>query len=305
MITVFRKAISVLIAAILSFFAMGAPNEPHTVLDEEKCLLNVCVISDAHIEGNNTARYKVFRRILQDAGNNSFGNDAAVFLGDNTMNGQEIESLLFYGAVNNSDISDEYVVCCGNHDVGNGEGDYGKLLSRYSDYSSILTDVKSDTPFYYKVINGYYFIVLGPEDLCVYEMPISEQQYKFLEGTMALASEGGKPVFVLAHHPIYDMGEDEGERIISILGNYDNVFFLYGHTHMPFIEGWSFETEDGINTMNFPRCTELTGENDNEIFAHTGDAGQIEVYEDEVVVRARNFYTGEWYDNMEYHYKLK
>lgn len=305
MITLLRRIISVLIALIMSFFVVGAPEEPHTVLDEKNCLLNVCVISDVHVEGNNTSRYKVFRRILKDAGNNSFGNDAAVFLGDNTMNGQGIESILFYGAVKSSHISDEYVVCCGNHDVGNGNGNYNKLLNRFLSYSSILTGVKTDKPFYYKVINGYYFIVLGPEDLCVYEMPISEEQYKFLEDTMALAAASGKPIFVLAHHPIYDIDDDEGERISGIIGRYNNVFYVYGHTHMPFIDGWSFGTEDGINTMNFPRCTELAGEKDNEIYAGTGDAGQIEVYEDEVVVRARNFYSGEWHDDMEYHFDLK
>lgn len=304
MISFLRMAVSVVLAALMSFFTIGSPREAHTVLDEEKCLLNVCVISDAHIETTNPTRYKVFRRILQDAGNNRFGNDAVVFLGDNTMNGQELESMLFYGAVKASNPADEYLVCCGNHDVGNGEGDYNKLFNRFSSYSSTITNVKTDKPYYYKIINGYYFIVLGPDDLCVYEMPMSEEQYKFLEDTLELASRSDRPIFVVAHHPVFDMGDDDGDRVCEIISRYKNVFVLDGHTHMPFIEGWSF-CEDDVNEMNFPRCTELSGEKDNEIYDDTGDAGQIEVYENEVVVRARNFYKGEWYDYMEYHYKLK
>lgn len=288
----------------------GAP--AHTVLDEEECRLCVAVISDTHVEGNNLPRYNVLGTILRDAKNNSFGNDAAIFLGDNTMNGQNIESLLFYGAVKQAHITDNHIIVCGNHDIGNGEGDYEKLRSRFLGYNNGVLGADIDNAYYYKVVNGYYFIVLAPEQLTVHDFPVSREQLDFLDKTLALATGEGKPAFVCAHHPWYyeetidpEAGEtvDDG-ALYDILSKYDNVFYLSGHTHFPCCEGWTFNEDDGIKEVNLPRCTELTGENDRETFGGTGYTVQLEVYPDEVIGRVRNSYTGEWIDELEYHFSL-
>ena len=299
-----RRALALIVSSVMMLFAGGGNTESYTVLDEENCRLCITVFSDTHIESNNSNRYKIYKRMLDNAAANSYGSDLMIFLGDNTMNGQDIESLIFYGTAAQTKVSDNVITVCGNHDVGNGEGDYDKLFSRFTDYNRALLGVEIDKPYYYKVINGYYFIVLGPEDLCVYECPVSEEQYEFLEDTMALASESGKPIFVCCHWPYDDIDEDWGERAYSIMSQYDDVFFISGHTHMPFIEGWSMGTWYGINEINMPRCTELAGKNDDEIYEDSGDAAIIEVYDNEVVARGRNFYTGEWLEEMEYHYAI-
>lgn len=285
--------------------SVGIYKEPaHTVLDEDKCKFCVAVLSDVHIEGNNLPRYNSFGRILKDAKNNSFGNDAAVFLGDNTMNGQEIESLLFYGAVRRAKISDNVIIACGNHDVGNGNGDYDKLRERFLGYNNTMLKADIDQPYYYKIVDGYYFIVLAPEALCVSEFPISEEQLSFLDETLSLATAEGKPAFVCAHHPWYYVDDYMYDKMEETLTKYKNVFFLAGHTHFPCCEGWTFNQDDGINEVNLPRCTELTGENDREIFNETGWGVQLEVYDGEVVGRVRNYYTGEWNNSLEYHFDL-
>lgn len=300
----FKMVIAFVMTLVLTVFASPNKTAEHTVLDEENCRLCVSVISDSHIEGNNFARYKVFRSILKDAKNISTGNDAVVYLGDNTMNGQEIESLLFYGAAAYEHVAARTIPVCGNHDVGNGEGDYNKLRDRFLGFCNAGFGLDSDKPYYYKIVNGYYFIVLGPEDLCVYECPVSDEQYKFLDDTLALATADGKPAFVCAHHPWNDIGDDWGERIESILTKYDNVFYISGHTHFWCCEGWTFNSDSGINEINLPRCTDLAGENDNEIYDGTGYTVQIEVYDTEVVGRVRNSYKGEWDDSLEYHFEL-
>ena len=292
----------------LIMFIGVKPNsaEPHTVLDEENCRLCITVLSDCHIEGNNLSRYNAFGTILKDAANNSFDNNVTLFLGDNTMNGQNIESLLFYGAVDRVRPSDRIITVIGNHDVGNGEGDYSKLLSRYQGYNSAFfgTTFNDDNPWRCEVVDGYYFIILAPQDLCVYEMPITDAQYEFLDEMLELATAEGKPAFVLCHYPIDDVDEDWGERAEEIVAKYDNVFWLGGHTHMPIIEGWTFSDAWGVNEVNLPRCTELAGSGDNEIYSGTGYGVQLEVYDNEVIGRARNYYTGEW-EGLEYTFTLK
>lgn len=300
-IFVLRKITAVILAAFMFLFAGSNHAPAHTVLDEDECRMCVAVLSDVHIEGNNLPRYNAFARILKDAKNNSFGNDAAVFLGDNTMNGQNIESMLFYGATAKAKIADNVFTVCGNHDVGNGEGDYDELCERYLNYNNTFLKKDLSKPYYYEIVNGYYFIMLAPEELCVSEFPISDEQLEFLDETLSIATKDGKPAFVCAHHPYY---YTDGDEIEDILTKYDNVFYLAGHTHFPCCEGWTFNQDDGINEVNLPRCTELTGENDRDVFEDTGYAVQLEVYDDEVVGRVRNYYTGEWDDSLEYHFEL-
>lgn len=300
----FKKILAVMITLIMFIGVKPNGKEAHTVLDEDTCKLCITVLSDVHVEGNNLARYNSYCTMLKDAANNSFGSDVALFLGDNTMNGQCIETLLFYGAQTVAKPADMVITCCGNHDVGNGEGNYDKLWEQYKGMNNAVFDAGiGDDHWYYRVVDGYYFIVLNPEDLCVYEMPISDAQYKFLDDTLALATKDGKPAFVLCHYPTSDVDEDWGDRVEEILKKYNNVFWIAGHTHMPIIEGWTFDNEYGYNEVNLPRCTSLAGD-DNEIYEDTGYGVQLEVYEDEVVGRVRNYYWGEWDDEYEFHFDL-
>ena len=74
----------------------------------------------------------------------------------------------------------------------------------------------------------------------------------------------------------------------------NDIFCFVGHTHMPMYLFWSFHTSDGFPETYLPRLTDLGGESDNDPFEDTGIGLEVEVYENEVVLRARDFYRGEW-----------
>ena len=95
------RVISMIVtAAMITFFAPGgARREAFDVTDPNACLLDLTVFSDVHVEGNNYPRYKVFVECLRDAVKNKSGSDAFLFLGDNTMNGQNIENMIFHGTL--------------------------------------------------------------------------------------------------------------------------------------------------------------------------------------------------------------
>lgn len=308
-----RRVVAFAIAVVMSLGVTSNKAPSHTVLNEKECNLCVAVMSDIHLEGNNLNTYNAFGRILKDVKKNSFGNDAAVFLGDNTMNGQDIESMLFYGILlKEKRIADQLIVAPGNHDYGNGEGDYEEFLTRFMNYNNGVLRAKISKPYYYKVVNGYYFIVLAPEDLCVHTMPITKEQLKFLDETLALATAEGKPAFVCAHHPChYDEIIEGGDTLprydnvylLDILNKYENVFYISGHTHVPTWAGWTFAERYGINIINLPKTTELLGE-DSEVYEGTGEMIQLEVYDDRVVGRVRNAYTGEWLPELDYSFDL-
>ena len=300
-----RRLIALALVAVMSVFITGNKAPSHTVLDEENCNVCITVLSDCHVEGNNFKRFTGFGRILKDAKNNDFGNDVGIFLGDNTMNGQEIESLFFYGLVRQFDIADEYINVMGNHDIGNGEGDYNKLAKRFYDYSNEFMGIKTDKPYYYKVIGGVYFIVLGEEQLSVNENDMSDEQYEFLINTLELAKKFDAVSLICAHHPVYNITPTAKYNLWNILPQYKNVFFLSGHTHMDVEEGWTFCEPYGIKMINLPRCTENMGDGNEVTTDKDGIGMQIEVYDDEIVARARNYYTGQWVEGFEQHYAIE
>ena len=74
----------------------------------------------------------------------------------------------------------------------------------------------------------------------------------------------------------------------------NDLFYFCGHTHMPLYLFWSFHTSDGFPEIYLPRLTELSGADDHEVFGNTGVGIEVEVYENEVLVRGRDFYRGAW-----------
>ena len=294
---------SVVVAAVMMLAAAFVPTENYDVRDPEECKLNFSILSDSHIETTNLPRYRIFNKCLQDAAKIESGNDAVVFLGDNTMNGQVLENMMFHGAVRMFLKKDQTVLpVVGNHDIGNDEGDPAKLRKRWCDFTNAFFGKKLETPYYSEVIDGYTFIVLGPEgNGDTFDLSMSEAQFTWLENTLKEAGKSDKPVFVFAHYPPDDATDLDGkptDRLIDMLAEFNkenDVIFFYGHTHMPLYLFWSFRDDDGFPTVNLPRLTELGGEKDNQVIANTGKGVVVEVYGDRVIVRGRDFYRGEWY----------
>jgi hypothetical protein len=304
--SLFLKFAAAIITLVMLIPAGSGKTAEYDVSEPGSCKLNFTVLSDSHIEGNNFARYQVFVRALQNVKKNKSGNDAIIFLGDNTMNGQTIENLLFHGAASMLLGGENILPALGNHDIGNGEGDYKTLQNRWYDYTAAFFGRQLERPYYYEVVDGCFFIVLGMEAQEVYEMYISDEQFAWLEGVLEKAAQSGKPAFIFSHYPANDVVDAKGEatsRLTDMLAQYneehDLVSFV-GHTHMPLYLFWSFHDDDGYPEIYLPRLTELAGSGDNEIYKESGIGIEVEVYENEVYVRGRDFYNGEWrYDSAD------
>ena len=291
--TILRRFFALLLASLL-MLGVQNPGVSYTVTNEDACLTNFTVISDVHMEGNNKASRDAFIRELYDIRNNAFGNDALVLLGDTTMNGQHIESMFLFGFLDQIDPADRVLLTLGNHDTGNGEGRYDFLIRRYYSYYNDFYGLDVTTPYYTEEVNGYAFIFLGSEMDDVNSPVISETQLQWLDQQLADATADGAPAFVFAHHP-YGNFEDP-DALLDILTAYDNIFFFTGHTHRYDIV--EEELTDSVHFFNLPRVTELN-END-EVFDVTGQGLHVEIYEDQVIIRERNFYGSEWMDSYEF-----
>ena len=90
------------------------------------------------------------------------------------------------------------MVAPGNHDMSNCEGDYNKYVKRFMSYSNAFMEYKISQPYFYRVVDGYYFIVISSEDTTWEYLAVSEAQYQWLEGVLAEAKQSGKPVHCLS-----------------------------------------------------------------------------------------------------------
>ena len=253
----------------------------------EDCRLSVNIISDVHMEGNNKYSRGVHVQILRNMKAYAPA-DAMVTLGDNVMNGFYFESVDFYGLTKAVDPAERYIIVSGNHDTGNGAGEFEKMQQWYLDfYNAYSADEPTQKVYYCTRVNGYVFIVLGSEEDTSHRGSYSAEQMDWLEATLAAEYEPGKPVFILSHFP-YDRSTPENNaRLREICAEYDNIFYFSGHLHRSDVSvtyPW-----DGFTAVNLPRVTECD-EDDGATKRYTGWGVRLYVTDTRVVLHVSDFY---------------
>lgn len=292
-----------LIATILTLLMMMSPAFGHTgaayqAKNPDELIMSFAAVSDVHVETNNPESYDNLKAVLEGikGGENI---DAAVFTGDNVMNGQFLENVFFYNAVASVKPAEKNYIVMGNHDIGNGTGDYEEHKSNFIANNRLYLGNDVGEGYYYAVEKGCYMIFLGLEELTVGECVMSKAQYDWLKGVLDEAAAAEAPILVFNHHPINWLRGTEGSGIDSnslsnLLNQYEKLLYIHGHIHDD-LDAANFYSRNGVNCINLPRCTEIT---DYE----AGDGIVVEVYENELVVRGRDFIKGEWIEGLEYTY---
>ena len=259
----------------------------------EDLITGFAVVSDIHVETNNPASYQNLSNVLRGI---KAGSDisSVVYTGDNVMNGQVLEDFFFYSAIRAINPAEHNFVVAGNHDYGNGEGDYAELREKYLSNNSYFLENRLETDYYFQIIDGCYMIVLVSEDLTTGEFRMSEEQFAWLEGVLKQAYEADAPVFVFNHFPLRYLKDNNPSRLANLLKEYNTELFIHGHIHDD-MGSDNFYNSYGIDCINLPRVTET-------VDYEAGDGIVVEVYKDEVVVRARDFIKGEWIEDLRYTY---
>ncbi len=266
---------------------------PYEAERPDDLITNFAVVSDIHVETNFPQSYENFSDVLYGvkAGEDI---DAVVYAGDNVMNGQVAEDFLFYSALGIMKPAKHNLVVAGNHDVGNGEGDYEQLRKKFLANSALYLGNVLTKDYYCKVINGCYMIVLSSEDETASGFNMTEEQFTWLEGVLKEAEEKDARVFVFNHFPIRYLRDSAPQRLADFLKEYICELFIHGHIH-DHLGADNFYSSYGVDCINLPRVTETT---DYE----AGDGIVVEVYDDEIVVRGRDFIKGEWIEGLRFAY---
>lgn len=304
-----------MIAAVLAVFIFSSSGEiaPYEPLDSDNLKLNFTVISDGHIEGNNSQRHKNYGEAFCDMAAAEEISKALVMVGDNTMNGQGIEEAMLYGLMNKYNKIENVLMAVGNHEVCRDDTDFEKLEKRFIKYNNAFLDHKIDKLYHSQVIDGYHFIILATDRNSGVEQYISDEQFEWLDNELKTAADSGNPVFIFNHWPMNDtfsevwpeghVGE-QNERLYQVLTKYDSRIFLFtGHLHMGIFENDYGINEDGkITYINVPSFGSENDDGDADV-QDTGMGLQVEVYDTQLVVRIRNFVTHQWTD-YEYHFDI-
>lgn len=304
-----------MIAAVLAVFIFSSSGEiaSYEPLDSDNLKLNFTVISDGHIEGNNSQRHKNYGEAFCDMASAEEISKALVMVGDNTMNGQGIEEAMLYGLMNKYNKIENVLMAVGNHEVCRDDTDFEKLEKRFIKYNNAFLEHKIDKLYHSQVIDGYHFIILATDRNSGVEQYISDEQFEWLDNELKTAAESGNPVFVFNHWPMNDtfsqvwseghVGE-QSERLHQVLTKYDSRIFLFtGHLHMGIFENDYGIKEDGkITYINVPSFGSENDDGDADV-QDTGMGLQVEVYDTQLVVRIRNFVTHQWTD-YEYHFDI-
>ncbi|MBQ4266589.1 MAG: metallophosphoesterase [Clostridia bacterium] len=320
----FLVTIIITIATVVAPTKMSEATAPNAPLDKENCKLNFAVISDIHaktgIEG--LPNDLVLNLFMKDFENADERYDSIFFVGDNTDHGYEEQWVHLYNQMKGHDLADNMYFAVGNHDTWTrDESEKTSSKGMFMIYNTKITGKLTLNQYYSVKVNGYPFIVLAGEGDGT-DMYISNKQIKWLKSEMKKAAKLDKPIFVICHWPInmthglpVSWGDDDyddmtggiGEqsaKVNKILQKYKNVVYISGHIHNGLSNadtkaklGYeSLEKVGNIYSLNIPA---INGFNENGDW-FPGSSYAIEVYDDEIVLRARNFMTGLW--RPEYNY---
>lgn len=330
---ILAKAVSVLLSVVMLLSTplnhiLGKKTEK-IARAEENCRLSFAAISDIHLdESFSFISDGMLELGLMDMEKAAERLDAVVFDGDITNHGYFEQWDIFANSVGNHDIADNLLIVTGNHDTwGPNRDDFNNPVDgvkpTFCKYNKSIAGRDISEMYYSEIINGYYFIVLGSEEdhTCAY---ISDTQLEWFAAEMAKAAETGLPVFVFMHQPVnqthglpynWNLDEedpfDEGgigeqsDRVVEILKKYDNVFYISGHIHA------GLKNDDSKIGVDYASVEYMKNDNGNNItlinlpcFANpdvlrgahlaNGCGFVIEAYDDEVLLRARNFGAGTW-----------
>ncbi|WP_438449254.1 metallophosphoesterase family protein [Gorillibacterium sp. sgz5001074] len=174
-----------------------------------------------------------------------------------------------------------------------------------------------DKPYHDTRVKGYHIILLSQE---IYQQTrtdvgegawYSDEQLEWLKGRLA-ENKDGKPVFILIHQPLPAAGQDGGShRLIpakkfrEILKPYPNVFVFSGHNHQDFQNGTQHYVKETFHWFHNSSVGRVLNAKYQHEKQNAAQGLYVEVYGDRVVLRGREFSTGQWLPEAEWTVKLQ
>ncbi|MGG3561497.1 metallophosphoesterase [Neobacillus rhizosphaerae] len=294
------------------FITLWAPGIPAKAMEEEPPNLQMAVMSDVHIDNNKPNNH--FKQALTDLMGVAPDYDAIAIVGDMTNSGLDPDYRLFNQILQTyKNPSAEQLLSMGNHEYFESDLDKNSPLTDEMLQARFMNYTNESLPniYYDKWIKGYHFISLAgelsPRSLLASSPNpqardwayISDQQYEWLEQTLAINASSNKPIFVFLHQPItntvygsinWGAGLDS-ERLLAILQKYPQVILFSGHSHFLLNHPKSIY-QDGFTMVNTSSVQYTWYE--GGIVSNLSQGYLVNVYDDRVELMAREFSNDTW-----------
>jgi len=303
-----------LLTLVMAIYYMISPLVPPSTddvisaLDEKNVKLTFAALADTQVSNYMLTREPALKAVGEDIKNASADIDAMVIAGDLTENALQCEYDLVTEDIVDTNV-DHFLMATGNHDIR--LRNYNQAADRFIAFQNNLSnsansDLLIDKLHYTYEINGYTFIVMGSDRTEFEEAYFYQKQLIWLDQTLREKTNEGKPVFVIIHQAFKDthglpdtwgspidsrgtMGK-QNDEVRAILNKYNNVIMISGHLHTGFGQ-YSYEKLDNFDSINVPS---VGIENKDGEYNDNGTGYMVEVYDDEVIFRARDFAKGKY-----------
>ena len=311
------KINSLILALTMLTGGVGVPStDARIAYAEPDAKLMAVVWGDTQVCNYNPEREISFVAATKDLQNSSVQIDALLVAGDIVENGFQSEYDSLTDDFEKLTKVDNYVICSGNHDIR--IRDYEQSTQRYFDFMNNLNDKNRaiDNIWYEYEVNGYSFLVIGSDEMRFEDAYLSDAQLEWLDERLAAITAEGKPAFVLSHYPLKDTHGlpntwgtslwesgtigSQSDVIWELMNQYDNVFYITGHLHTG-IGQYTYEELGKVHGINVPSIGITNKDGD---YNNAGTGVILEVYEDKVISRARDFGTGEYIPEYTVTYEL-
>ncbi len=312
---IFFKLFALIMSVIYSFNGGVVAPSTDDVIKAAKpgAKLVFATVADPQVSNYMFGRYQSFQEACIDL-RNAERLDAIVGVGDIAENGLAEEYQLAYDEL--APIDARFIMATGNHDIrlraySQSTSRFYKFIDELNGEETIADRVYSEGKFAYsEKVNGYKFIVMGSDKTEFEEAYISPEQLEWLDNE--IATEKGKPVFVVLHQPLKlthnlpttwgngtnkEAGSvgDQNDEIKAVLAKHANnstVVLITGHLHAGFSQ-YSYQKIEGFHSINVPALS-IENKDGEEGGNGSGLTYIVEVYKNEILLRARNCRTGEW-----------
>lgn len=328
MVAVFKaiSAVFMAITTLLAFPFAGNISADFAPKNEENVRLTFATLSDTHMKDSATRAF-MLELGLSDMQDADHPLDALVHAGDITDHAYEEQWQKTADVFAKYTPAKNIILGVGNHDTwGSDEDDrYPESQERFMKYGGQIMNRELDKVYYSTKVNGYTFVVMSSEDDGT-DAYVSDEQLAWLDATLAEAAADNLPIFLVFHQPLNlshglpeTWGDDEPEpmdggigeqsdKVEAILRKYKNIFYISGHLHNGIgdkftSEAWGYksvETNGNITSVNLPAYMYLTYR--GQVMSGLGFV--FEVYDDEVIIRARSYSSNVWYTDYEYTVEL-
>ena len=285
------------------------PDKNTPIEIDENAKLTFAVFGDPQVSNYMYARQCCFYSALLDIKNMNSPLDALILAGDIAENGMKCEYDTASRILNEASSGFRiFLACPGNHDIR--LRPYRKQLKKFSSFvNSVQSEIKmpEDSYSFTCEINGYKFIIMGSDFSTFEGSYISKKQRQWLEREIAQTQGEGKPVFIINHQALKKtnglpntwLGKGkwrgsigwQSDKVRKIFEKFDNVVFITGHLHF----GTAFHTFEDCGKFKAVSVPTVGANNHGQ----TSDLSQglvFSVYDDKIIVRARKFGEGKFYD---------